>query len=197
MFLLSVKKLPWWVLFWKCRPEAALWVWVQSERRARWQQCSAAELETARSENVKVESDWAALCFNWRLFVFKNKTHRNNRSLILDFKSTGNILALFFFSYYLSVHLVRNYTGSSVMRVREHHHLRSLWCSFLITQFGRSELLREDSLLLYGIIIDGDDLFEIRTTLGIMSSSGKSIPARFISPLSAHGPATCETNIEQ
>ncbi|KAF3838089.1 hypothetical protein F7725_009857 [Dissostichus mawsoni] len=32
-------------------------------------------------------------------------------------------------------------------------------------------MLREDSLLLYGIIIDGDDLFEIRTTLGIMSSS--------------------------
>lgn len=91
-------------------------------------------------------------------------SHSKIRSFILDFYNHWKYPRfIFLFSHIYWTHLSGLCPPSQTLdwkQESEKHHLRLLDI-FLITQFGRSELLREDLLLLYGITVDGGALFEI------------------------------------
>lgn len=169
----------------------------QRERRTVTRQGSAVELVWARSENVKVESGWAAFSFvsfplNYNNINNKEKKDRRKHNEVACFFLDVTVNSLFLFLYFCILlsahaHLLRHWLEAVLLS--EEHHLPDVHSG--ITQFRRSKLPREDFLVLYGIIFGRSRFVLDRTTSGIMSSSGKSILARFMPSLEERKENTC------
>lgn len=138
-----------------------------------------------RSENVKVDSDWAALCCKWYLFLWRRKIHFKKNKFdqyslgartraLFWILSSLEIHSLYFFNFYYTFLLYHRVIFEADRS--EEHHSPPLDGPFVYTtQFRGNKLTRDDLLSLHGIVLDGDALFGGRTTVGTMSSSGKSL----------------------
>lgn len=153
-----------------------------SMRGARWQQQhtvreSVAELESARSENVKVESDGAALrdrrtaasfsgIKQTHTYTHKRHSHTARTGALFGFSIDWKYSLFIFFIFLFNIFVALSLALFTLSWIDWEQccgewgaSFTFTWYSFLMTQIGRSKVLREDLLSLYGIILDEGALF--------------------------------------